>query len=200
MSVQIDFTTQELNTALGYNFFDETGVYNNPLNLTGFGTPNVAISALLTATVDTTLSDGTVCNQVNVLVPGSFPNTDDNPFLITTSLLGYTGQIPDGATPITYRITYNGALTDPPVIITNTKTRTKYFTAQIKCCIDSLVLQAKACEDCANCKEKNEMTKDAVFWYRILCANVQVGNFNRADEILLCLQNICRNVDCVNCP
>lgn len=198
MALVIDFTTSEFKDATGYNFYDNTVTYNSSTKTGGWGTPNPALTDVSYANVLTTLSDGTVCNLVDVYNPGAFPNTDGNPFLITNTLLGIPDgvAIPDGKTKILYTV---GAFSGD-VLNEYTKEKYVYFLAGVCCCKETAVLKATIDDCCSECKEYNDQVDDLLFNFEILEAAIRSSDWTKSDSTLEIIQGQCRNLNCVNCP
>jgi hypothetical protein len=111
-------TITESDDATSFDFLETTGVYNNPLNLGGWGAPNFTIASALTAPI--TLSQlidagtGLYTPSVTVSEYPTLPNTTNVPVNLTAAQFGYgTGaKFPDAVYKIIYAPTSSsGAIT-----------------------------------------------------------------------------------------
>lgn len=151
---------------------DTTGAYNDPDNLTGWGSPNIdADDAGFVATITVNGTEFTVTDEVPSTVTGDFTFDD-----ITVSL-------PDGWNTITY--TLDTTATDPVSVTI------KIFTyCKIKCCVFNKMLEMN---DFDICKDSERIASLMHMWnlYNSMLYSANGCSETQATEILTRLQQLC---------
>lgn len=176
------------------NAYDLTSVYNNPLNLGGYGSPNPIVADATSAVLQiyqpnptTNLVTTTVFATVD-LFP-TFPTTNKlTPFTITASSLGLDSFI-DGEWMFKYITVINGE-TYPATIL-------KMFIANVCCCSKVLTADTANC----GCDNNESMGKANKVSGMIKSLQYLVGCYKnrKAAELLKTIQRICLNKNCTNC-
>lgn len=189
----------EKSDASALNLYDKTGLYDYPVQQTGWN--NVATAFLADATAasatiyltdTTTLLPSTTSVTIN-LFP-TLPNVIDDPYTVTAIALGYTnGVIPDGQITIEYNVTVT--IAGIPTTFTSSVNMVLYANAC--CCVQELISRVDSC----NCG-CNSTVDDALYASMLLKGiqrAVACGKQNKALEILKTLSEICANNNCKNC-
>lgn len=218
MALEILFEVEESEDCLEWDLTDTTGAYNVTTNPTGYGSPNTASSAIVSAIINVlpygetvptiftltiatnvvtaatwTAPDGTVTNILADLAYTVFPFTEAAPFTIYGEWMGNgaDSELTSGAYNFEYIIaTSGGALTYNTDI-------DQLITCQVCCCVRSAAVDLDA-SDCKCNKEKvDKAVRASIFLDSAIWAmeNAEVekavANLNQAHDI--CSGN------CVNC-
>lgn len=192
MSLILQSKVIEGNGGKSLYFSNLTGAYNNPLNLGGFGAPNLTIGAITQTHIYITLPDGVTV--INILNPVGVNTTDSTlKYEIIAAILGSTTTyIPDGLYAIEYTVTDG---------ITLYTTGVKYylFTCNLECCISKLWL--KVADDCICSCDNSTNINNALYAESILFgtkAYAAEGNTTEVANLISKLNQICNysNSDC----
>lgn len=169
--------------------------------------PNPARSDI--AQIDTTLPaamlvatmpDGTICDPIDLITadPPLYViavNAVNNPLELTPEMFGLSGNFTDGKWTFTLQLQGAFGPSSPQEGFEAQVTLIKYFYANVACCVDTLYYEANTCGDiCKNKKLLAAQTADG--WLQALIKAVDPTceggpKYNRADDILLRLQEIC---------
>lgn len=175
-------------------FFELTGTYNATTNLTGWGAPNEAIGAALSAELTILTPAGNSytfdASSVNPFY-NSWPTTDDDTYYeVDSSLIGYgTNQkLPDGV----YRFTYTVTTT----LNTYTQVIEKLFFCNAECCVQNMV--ADIDYDCDCSIDKKEKAKQAYLMLVGLKYASKCGQKSYFENLLESINKLCTG-DCTNC-
>jgi hypothetical protein len=104
MALKIKFSSCLAGNSEYLTFKELTGVYSNPANITGYGTPNPLYSNATAATLTIKDSEGTLVGTVNLF--NDLPtNNITTEFIITNTQFGLTTLFLDGVYQITYKVT-----------------------------------------------------------------------------------------------
>ena len=203
-------TLQLQNSIVNYtslNLSDVSGDYNNPDNLTGWGSPNITFNDVDYAHLIVSFNSNPLCDiditaDLGIVFDGSTVKEDLVYNLPYTLLYNQSTNsiLPDGIWTIEYRISTNSTWTGvsaPTTDFSITVNVMTYYTIQesvynkIK-----LIPQYYTCSDCNNQFVKETM----VIWayLQALIASTQYANTVRFTEILSGLQDIL-TFDSSNC-
>lgn len=170
-------------------FSETTGIYNNPGNLTGYGSPNETLGNANSAMLTITRGDGQVFT-IDLFALGIFPtNNVDFVYIIPNESIGYTtGQvIPDQLMIFKYVVGF----VDGSFISTN-----KYegFTCNTKCCVFSMLKDIDWTCECS----AHKLDKFLQAWglYQGLLSAKECGEPIEFTNILNQLNKICKNSNC----
>jgi hypothetical protein len=176
---------------------DVSGIYSavNPINLTGYGLPNITIANVDTATIKITTAATAVPYELNAFP--TLPNTSGAIFTVLPTDIGYTTSIPDQALLIVYTITG----------IDNSGTPFTYsvgcytpVTCDVSCCVDQLIADAASevacsCTSICDCSCSNQsksfkaiQANMLLTGYKNLVNNRQIA---KSKVVLSLLQQIC---------
>ena len=191
MAFELNGKIKEADTNEAIRLYDTAGVYNPVNNTTGYGSPNITIGDIDTATLTVRLpGETTSLDPIDVKdVDIPFPNTDDAYIEITNEDLGLAAdaKIPDGVYKFVYEISGN-----TPSAFTYTKTFYKAIVGQITCCLDNRQL-ALPIPDCT-CDCTTDSTCDLSNLRSLVaaaCSAADCGKAQRAEEIIDYLQSVC---------
>jgi hypothetical protein len=165
---------------------DATGVYDATNNTGGWENPNIAGSAVTSASITITYPNGAtqvvdVLSQIPATVTGSFTFTG-------ITLTGYQ----DGITTISYSVSdgttdYKGEIQ-------------KLFTCNVRACIDKMWVDV-ACQTCHGNCDLGSLVDDANLaegLYKALCSGAACCDIACTNKILDSLKNLCSWENC-NC-
>jgi len=189
--LRLGFQICQSNTCDLLTFVETTGVYNNPSNLTGWGSPNATLGSVTSAELEITLASGN-SYTIDLLATGYFP-TDDTTFEyeLTNSDFGYTdgAKIDDQIITFVYTVVANGT--------TYTQTVYRAFYCQVQCCVYSMFKDLNVtCDACLQSKTK---AIDAYLLLKGLIYSANCGNTTNFNSQLATLQKLCLNNSCQNC-
>jgi hypothetical protein len=138
-------------------FVDVTGVYSVG-NTHGWGSPNIAGSAVTAATILITDEDGETVFEYDVL--DQIPDTLTGDLVYTS----YEYSLPDGEFNVLYTITTASSI--------YTYTSTLLNTCNFECCIDSLIatIPAKICTNRCDTDYIDEVLTIEGLFYGYMCA------------------------------
>lgn len=196
MSLQIKFTIPLGDNCKSFTLTETTGVYNNPDNLTGWGTPNPTSSDINYATVSVeNLTTGITYDLMTYLSP-----TINTSVVITTAELLINGvsigdiTLPDGQ----YCFTLTYVLNDTSIYSQQVR---KVFLCE-SCC----KIKTKACEidiDCGCCNDDcaDEIWKflQAYTEMKIIEYSAYCGSSTNINNKIKSLQALLTTFDCKNC-
>lgn len=197
MALQLKFTANLANSCKGFDFVENTGAYNNPNNLTGWGSPNAAIADVDTATLTVINLTTDVTYDDLTITPSS---TVGNETTFTTEDLEVDGTsigdvtLPDGQYCLIYTVTMN----DETVYQQTIK---KVWLCEI-CC----TLKTKACEidlECGCCNDPcaDEIWKFLQAWgeLKIIEYSAYCSSESNINNKIKSLQSFIQTFDCPNC-
>jgi len=201
---------------LSWNLIDDTGVYNDPDNLEGYGAPNLASSAVTSATflvlpfgyttgflftftivtnvitaATVTMSDGTVVDILASLTSTVFPFTKEDPFVIIGEWLGY--GVDSTIKSSAYYFEYN--VSDGTTVYTDSQDQ--LIVCETCCCVTNMEadLDARDCE----CKDASiEKAARAQIWLDSAIWAMEDGDVDKSQANLTLAQDLCGN-KCTNC-
>lgn len=140
MSLALKFSVLPSANALSFYFRDDTGVYNSISNITGYGSPNIAIADILYASFTIILADGTTktFTTADGFYP-LFPNTTGVLFQVLNTALGLsaTTAISDWISQATYSVSVNADGSNPV-----STTKYVFISSQSICCVNNLLAEA----------------------------------------------------------
>jgi len=184
MSTKLNFSICQSSDCKSLVFKDLTGTYNNPNNLTGWGSPNEDIADYHYSKIEFFLSG--VLIKTFEFFNITFP-TNDTSFKYT---LPYA--IADGIYTIKYTV-----LEDADSISGLTISTQQAFYCNTKCCVQSMFKDIDHTCDCS--KDKIEKAKEAWVLYKGLEANSGCGNIPYFNNVLAQVNKACKNSNCSNC-
>jgi len=190
MGLQLNFSTCVINGCTQIRFQETTGFYSTA-NTGGWGTPNINLSDVLTATLTITPYNSTSTYNLNLLATTLFP-TDNSSFTydIPLSSIGNPSNIVDGKWLFVYTITDG----------TNTYTKSiyKYFYCNSECCVTSMLPDIDTC-DC--CKETSEYKNYILAWTQLqsLKKAAACGDETNFTAIKKIIDKLCLNSGCKTC-
>lgn len=190
MALQLSFQICQSNTCDALTFVETTGAYS-ATNLTGWGTPNVALADATSAILTITLASGNIYT-IDLLATTYFPTNDTTfEYELTNSDFGYTdgGKIDDQIITFTYTVIADGT--------TYTQTVHQAFYCQVQCCVYSMFKDLNVtCDACSQSKTK---AIDAYLLLKGLIYSANCGNTTNFNSQLAILQKLCLGSSCQNC-
>jgi len=173
-------------------FSETTREYNALTNITGWGTPNIDIGDVITATLSISGDNITTPIVFDLLTEG-FPTIDENVIFEIANidlLFGESSPIQDGFYTFLYEITTSTESYNVSV--------DKLLYCVIECRVNSMLANLQISDpDCHNCK--NEKTKQALLawtYLQSLKLAARCGDRTRFLKILKILNKITINQDC----
>lgn len=181
MAIQVNFGTSELPDSTGFIFFETTGNYNNPSNLSGWNSPNTAYSTAYFAQITIHDTEGNLIGGADVEY--AFTLFDSTPTSTIWSTPKLTVLASDyGLTVFTdgvYRVTYTARSTQGGSII-STFEKYVWFDSQFQTNMKNAALAYPGCGCGGN--QNFEMCKlrglDISGFFQ-----VESGNYTTAQEI-----------------
>ncbi len=216
MAFELALEVSENSGCQSWNFEDSTGLYSASTNTGGYGSPNVASSAITSATIlvlqngfatgytftftiatnvitaaTVTAPNGTITTITSDLTSTVFPFSEDEPFVIIADWLGFgeDSQFVSDAYYFEYNIT-NG-------VTTYTSSVDQLIVCQTCCCIRTMVSNL---EDC-NCDDKNGSLDKAVkaqMFYDSAIWSMQNGEADKSVNSLNVAKTLCDG-NCAGC-
>ena len=197
MALQLKFTVPLASNCKGFVFTENTGAYNNPNNLTGWGSPNVALADVDTATLSVENLTTEVTYDDLDITPSS---TVGNETAFTTEDLEIDGvsignvTLPDGLYCFTYTIVTNSAVTYQQTV--------KMLFLCESCC----KIKTKACEIDLQCGCCNEPCADEIWKFlqaytelKVVEYSAYCGSTSNINKKIKSLQSFLTLFDCSNC-
>jgi len=193
MAITLKYCVTESDDAKSFDFVEKTGVYANPSNLGGWGSPNPTTVSALTATI--TLSQlidsatGTYTTPVTVNVYPTLPNTTEAVYTLTAEQFGYgvDAQFPDGVYKVSYAVTSSLGTID-------TVTTYRGFYSILDCCIKTLADKVSVCT--CNCDSLEEELRVVYLYRRLLSAAYCNGNLNTMNKYIELITKMCTDCNC----
>lgn len=197
MALQLKFTVSLGSDCKSFVFTENTGTYNNPDNLTGWGNPNAALADIDTAVLSIeNLTTGVTYDDLTITSSGTVGNettfTTEDLLIATVSIGDVT--LPDGQYCFTYTITMDD---------------TTVYEAQVKkvfLCESCCKIKTKACEidlDCGCCNDDcaDEINKflQAYTEMKIVEYSAYCGSSTSINNKIKSLQSLLTTFDCKNC-
>jgi len=174
-------------TSKSFVLKDLTLPYNDIANLTGWGGPNQAISAIVTSTLQVTSPSGVVSAFIDVIA--DLPSVDDNDSY--TYVPEDNGQAwEDGIWLFDWVV--KGTFGGNPTY--NLASKSILSTCVVKCCVQKLSATMSGC----GCGNGGSKAVDAFLTYESIHAAYCCGNHERAKYLLGKLQDLCNN-NCKGC-
>ncbi len=208
MAFELSCEVEESDDCKSWDFIDNTGVYNVTTNPTGYGSPNVASTAIILATIDLyfygstvpytftfTIASGTI-TACTVTPPSgtavsifadlaftSFPFSEAAPFTILPEWIGLAegASMTYGAIHIDYNVN-NGSInysTDLDELI----------SCSVCCCITNMEADLDAREGCTGEAINNAMM--ARIWLDSAVYAMEQEDVDKAQANLLYAQQLC---------
>lgn len=177
----------------GIKVYDATGVYNNPDNLGGWGSPNISVSNAIASTLSVAYPGSVVPVELDIFadLPNSIPNITDAYYHLLPTPLSLP-SLPDGrydfishVTVVESAVEYN--------LYANT---TVYLLCGVRCCVNKLLAAIAVDRDCCGHEKKVMRAMEAKTLLDAIEANVDAGDFDNADKLLSQLQKMCNGVNC----
>lgn len=189
--LNLKFDLCVVNACTQLRFSETTGVYSTA-NLGGWGTPNINLSDVLTATLTITPYNSTTIYAIDLLATTLFP-TDNSSFTydIPLSSIGNPSNIVDGKWLFVYTITDG----------TNTYTKSiyKYFYCNLECCVTNMLAALDLSCDC--CKDSLEYKNYILAWTQLqsLKKAAACGDETNFTAIKKIIDKLCLNSGCKTC-
>jgi len=194
--------SQSITNYTSLNLTDASGEYNVTTNPTGWGAPNIAISAVQYAHLIITMPNGTIVDvdiEADLGINFAVATYADLVYNVTYLLLtGTSGLMPDGVYNVEYRISTDAAwVPGAGTNYTVTANIMTYYEVQ-----ESVYNRIKliptyyTCSDCNNQFVKE--TSTIFMLLQALIASTQYANTVRFTEILSALTDI-MSFDTTNC-
>jgi len=196
MALQLKFTVENGNDCKSIIFTETTGAYNNPNNLTGWGSPNAAIADVDTATLSIeNLTTLTVYDDITIT-----PSSSNGETTITTQDLEISGvsigdvTLPDGL----YQFTYTVTMDNETVYEQEVKS---LFLCESCCKIKKLASEVDVDCNCCNdgCADDLYTFLEAHTLYKALQWSGICGAESEINKNIENLQEYLINTDCKNC-
>ncbi len=194
---QVKLSVCPINSCLSLNLLDITGAQTisasggGTENPYGWGGTNKNISDVRAATVDIVISDGTIIPTINVYP--TLPNLFNIPFVLLNTDAGFAAdyKFADGATDITYTVTFSDTTTS----IYNA---TVFLYCGVACCVSKKLAKATKAYGTKKFEELREEYIDANFWLDLLIFSscCPDPNVDECTELLTQLQLLCENCNC----
>lgn len=216
MALEILCEVEETDGCLEWDFIDSTGAYNATTNPTGYGAPNMASTAVTSATITitphgyttgyvfaftiaagtitactVTAPDGTVTNIFADLEHTAFPFTEDEPFTIFNEWLG--GEEDSEFTSNHYNFEYS--------VTNGTETYDTDLAQLIVCAACCCVHNMQVNLDPTECECQDEAIEKATRAQIYLDAAIFAMEENDVDksyDLLQAAMALCEN-ECTNC-
>lgn len=191
MSLQLNFDLCVTDACTQIRFTETTGVYSTT-NTGGWGTPNISLGDVVTATLAITPYGSTTTYTIDVEATTLFP-TDNTSFTynIPLSLIGNPTSIVDGQWLFVYTVT---DATD-----TYTKSIYKYFYCNSECCVTNMLAALDLSCDC--CKDSTEYKNYILAWTQLqsLKKAAACGDSDNFTAIKKIVDKLCLNSGCKTC-
>lgn len=171
MALSLDFEICLKDNCTKLSVTDKTGAYEANTNTTGWGSPNLAGSAITTATITIGTQEETVTATI--------PDTPTQDFTFPDITLDATA---DGSYDVTYEVT------DGTTTISETKTF--FLDCAIQCCIYKKVVTAIDVADC-NCDQDISYELFLLTKLAAMQAAADGCDFAKATTYLTDLQKLC---------
>lgn len=196
MGLQLKYTVTLGDDCKSFIITQNTGAYNNPNNLTGFGTPNLAI-ADITSSLITVENLTTGVTYDNLLITSS--STVGNETTFTTEDLEISGisigdiTLPDGQYCFTYTV-IGGGVTYEQIV------------KKVWLCESCCKIKTKACEIDLECGCCNEPCADEIWKFlqaytelKIIEYSAYCSSQSNINNKIKSLQSFLTSFDCKNC-
>lgn len=171
-------------------FTENTGFYST-VNTTGWGTPNVLLSNVVSAVLTIKGPDG-ISHNVNLFSTALFPSdTSNTEYTIPLASYGSPTTITDGQWYFLYTVTMN----DTTVYKT---TVYKYFYCNLECCVNSMLLNIETC-DCCTTYDSYKNYVHAWTMLESLKDAAKCGDVTRFTSIKKIIDKLCLNSGCKTC-
>ncbi len=190
MALKLSYNICVTQACTQLKFTETTGFYDVITNTTGYGTPNILISDVLTAVLTIKGPNGITYN-VNLFSTGLFPDDLSGiEYTIPLSSYGSPSMITDGQWYFVYTITTAGA--------TYSTTIYKYFTCNTECCVTSMQPDLKTCDCCDDNPELDNYIKAWSFLQSLKKA-AECGDYTNFTAIKKIVDKLCLNSGCKTC-
>lgn len=189
MALKLKYNICVNNTCTQLKFTEETGIYNATTNTTGYGTPNIDISDVLTAVLTITGPNGITYN-IDLFATTLFPsNTSGIEYTLPLSGYGNPTNITDGQWYFNYIITTGEATYNTEIY--------KYFYCNSECCVTNMLPTTELCDCCENKNNTNYLT--AWTFLQSLKDAAKCGDYANFTAIKKIVDKLCKNNDCKTC-
>lgn len=172
-------------------FTETTGAYSDS-NTGGYGSPNVTIGSIISATLVVTNPAGTIYT-IDLFNTGDFPTTNTT-FEYTISLadIGNITSITDGYWTFVYTVSTDA--TDYSVTFAQT------FTCSINCCLSNMLskINLLGCDSCKNTFTYEDYVKVKALKDSLINAT-ECGNVDYIEDTLDILTRLCNKSKCKTC-
>lgn len=190
MALELKFCITENCSCKSISFKELTGEYDDPNNLTGWGTPNNEVGNISIATLIITSSTGVV-TEIDLLAE-DFPTDDKTQELtILNTDLGYDEdtKLDDGVWK--FQIDYYDADEDETI----STTVYKMFLCKAECCVANMFADLPVTE----CNCDSSKLDNAIFADKMLTAlkyAAKLGNTSKFTNLLTLVNNLCSDSNC----
>ncbi len=197
MALKLKFTVANGSNCKSIIFTETTGAYNNPDNITGWGTPNPSIGDVTYSKLKIeNLTTSTIYDLINIT-----PNSTNSSTTINTSDLKIAGvsigdvTLPDGLYEFTYHVKVNSLRTEYTSIVKS------LFLCESCCKIKKLATDVDLDCGCCNddCSEKIWKFLEAHTLYKALQWSGVCGSETEINSNIQSLQDYLININCKNC-
>ena len=188
--VKINFSAKESCDSQNIVFTDTTGTYDENINTTGWGAPNVTLSDVVDVEINITDPSGTLYTIGNSVIGSSLPNGNNNSFMINMSHLGGTANttMTQGLYNIEYRVLIAEGGVGTGTWVTTRKFMFCYST--IKCCVHKMLAALDICDDCP-CDSEKQDALEAYTLYKAMLYASSCGSIDKADKIFKQVSRLC---------
>lgn len=196
MALQLKFTVENGNDCKSIIFTETTGAYNNPNNLTGWGSPNAAIADVNTAVLSIE-NLTTITTYDDIVIT---PSSSNGETTITTEDLEISGvsigdiTLPDGL----YKFTYTIVMDNETEYQQEVKS---IFLCESCCKIKKLATEVNVDCGCCNddCAENLWKFLEAHTIFQSIIWSGACGSESKINKNIENLQEFLINIDCKNC-
>lgn len=195
MALNLKFTFCPSSNCSEIVWTDTTGVYNNPDNLGGWGSPNLATSAVDEATLSiTNLTTSTTYDDINVLMYINSTYTIDVTDLEIAGVNAGLTKVPDGL----YQVTYS--VIDEATEVEYQEIKKILILCESACKIKTLASEVEVNPDCNKCKSESAIKfLEAYTLYKALLFSGACGAVSEINKNIENLHTYLINVNCKNC-
>lgn len=190
MAVTLNFNLCECCDCTRLTFTESTGAYSASSLPTGWGSPNAATSDATNATL--LIQTPSNSTGVTLTLYPTFPTSSlTTEYVIKNTDLGLSSDeaLEDGEYIFTYTVTTAST--------TYTQVKKALLYCNINCCVNRMLLNIEACDECGEETKDNALT--AFIFLQSLKAAADCGNSDKFNSQLTILQKLCGDQDCSTC-
>ena len=181
-------------------FTENTGAYNNPDNLTGWGSPNYDLGQVDSSIlVITNLTTNVTYDGIDI-TPSDVVGTQTIIDVTTLAVAGVNQaltSLPDGIYTYTWTIVINTGTSFPEVEQEITQLSLCQIACKIKVLASRIDLSCGCCHD--DCSKSVWKFLEAYTLYKALLFGGACGSISEVNENIRCLQDFLRNINCQTC-